>query len=173
MTGDDPVLTPYDPAWPLRFAAEAACLVEALAPVVGIEHVGSTSVPGLAAKPTLDIAVGLPSLELGALRTTRIEALGYHYGGDHGLPQHVFRRGSAVPWDYLVHVVEHGGRMWCDYLAFRDHLRSHPEDAGRYAALKASLLVGRGEWYHGLDKEPFIGPILRGGGSPADGPHAS
>ena len=130
--------------------------------MVGIEHVGSTSVPGLAAKPTIDIAVGLPSIELGALRTARIEALGYSYSGDHGLPQHVFRKGDAFPRDFLVHVIEHGGRMWCDYLRFRDHLRSHPEDAERYAALKASLLVGRGGWYRGVDKERFIGPILRG-----------
>ena len=166
MTGRDPELVPYDPAWPIRFAVEAARLEEALAPVVGIEHVGSTSIPGLAAKPTIDIAVGLANLELGALRAKRIEALGYSYGGDHGLPQHVFRKGAAVPWDYLVHVVEHEGQMWRDYLRFRDHLRSHPEDAERYATLKASLLVGRGGWYRGVDKEPFIAPTLRGTQAP-------
>jgi len=50
--------------------------------------------------------------------------------------------------------------MWRDYLRFRDHLRSHPLDAERYAALKAALLVGRGGWYSGRDKASFIAPIL-------------
>lgn len=158
----DVALTPYDSTWPERFAREAVALESALAPVLGIEHVGSTAVPGLAGKPTIDIAVGLESLALGSSRTRRIEALGYHYGGTHGKPQHVCRKGDAVPWEYLVHVVERGGRMWRDYLRFRDHLRSHPEDARRYEALKASLLVGRGGWYRGADKQAFITPILAG-----------
>jgi GrpB-like predicted nucleotidyltransferase (UPF0157 family) len=89
-----------------------------------------------------------------------MEQLGYHYGGDHGLPQHVFRKGECVPWHFLVHVVEHGGSMWRDFLTFRDHLRGNPIAAARYEELKRTLLIQRGEWYSGRDKEPFIRPIL-------------
>jgi len=134
--------------------------VAALAPVVAIEHVGSTSVAGLAAKPTVDVAVGVPSIDLAAGAHPRMEALGYHYGGTHDLPQHVFRKGAAVPWEVLVHVVEHDGDMWRDFLRFRDHLRSRPADARRYEELKAALLVGRRGWYRGLDKQAFIASVL-------------
>ena len=132
----------------------------ALRPVVAIEHVGSTSIPGLAAKPTVDVAVGVASLALDAGAYDRMAALHFHYGGTHDLPQHVFRKGTAVPWDVLVHVVEHDGSMWRDFVRFRDHLRSHPDDARRYEELKAALLVGRGGWYRGLDKQAFIHAIL-------------
>ena len=130
--------------------------------MIAIEHVGSTAVPGLAAKPTIDIAVGVATLELAPEAHERMAELGYHYGGTHDRPQHVFRNGSEVPWSVLVHVVRHDGRMWREFIRFRDHLRSHPGDARRYEALKASLLVGRRGWYRGVDKEPFIAPILAG-----------
>ena len=159
----DQTLTPYDNRWPRLFEDEAPRLVLALAPVIAIEHVGSTAVPGLAAKPTIDIAVGVPTLELPTAANPRMEELGYHYGGTHDQPQHVFRRGREVPWDVIAHVVEHEGPMWHDYLRFRDHLRSHPADANRYEALKAALLVWRGGWYRGVDKEAFTAPILTRG----------
>jgi GrpB-like predicted nucleotidyltransferase (UPF0157 family) len=159
MTGDRR-LAAYDPAWPERFADEAPRIRAALSRVLAVEHVGSTAVPGLAAKPTIDIAAGVPSLELGRAAHERMRAIGYQYGGTHDRPQHVFRKGAEAPWDFLVHVVVHEGPMWRDYLRFRDHLRSHPEDAHRYEELKASLLVGRGGWYSGADKAPFIRPIL-------------
>jgi GrpB-like predicted nucleotidyltransferase (UPF0157 family) len=159
----DRALTPYDDRWPRLFEDEAPRLLLALAPVIAIEHVGSTAVPGLAAKPTIDIAVGVPSLELRAAAARRMEELGYQYGGTHDQPQHVFRRGRDVPWEVIVHVVEHEGPMWHHYLRFRDHLRSHRADANRYEALKAALLVGRGGWYRGLDKEAFIASILTRG----------
>jgi GrpB-like predicted nucleotidyltransferase (UPF0157 family) len=135
-------------------------VTEALAPVVAAEHVGSTAVPGLAAKPTIDIAVGVVSLDLPEDAWRRMVRLGYDYGVDHGQPQHVFRKGTSVPWRFLVHVVQHGGPMWLDFLRFRDYLRANPAEADRYARLKASLLADRGEWYSGRDKERFIRPVL-------------
>jgi GrpB-like predicted nucleotidyltransferase (UPF0157 family) len=59
-----------------------------------------------------------------------------------------------------VHVFQHGGPMWLDFLHFRDYLRANPAEAERYARLKASLLADRGEWYSGRDKERFIRPVL-------------
>jgi len=153
-------LSVYDPRWPLLYEAEVARVTEALAPVVAAEHVGSTSVLGLAAKPTIDIAVGVVSLDLAEGAWTRMERLGYDYGGDHGRPQHVFRKGTSIPWRFLVHVVQHGGPMWLDFLRFRNHLRENPAEAERYARLKASLLAERGGWYSGRDKERFIRPVL-------------
>jgi GrpB-like predicted nucleotidyltransferase (UPF0157 family) len=155
-----PSLSPHNPEAPHLFSAEAARVAAAIAMARAVEHIGSTAVPGLAGKPTIDMAVGVPTLALEAGDFRRMEALGYAYGGDHGLPQHVFRKGERVPWEYLVHVVEHGGVMWRNYLRFRDHLRTHSEDARAYADLKASLLAGRESWYSGRDKEPFIAPIL-------------
>lgn len=153
-------LTVYDPRWPRLYEAEIARVTEALAPVVAAEHVGSTSVPGLAAKPTIDIAVGMASLDLPEGARASMERLDYHYGGDHGQPQHVFRKGISVPWQFLVHVVEHGGPMWLDFLRFRGYLRANPDEAERYTRLKASLLADRGGWYSGRDKERFIRPVL-------------
>ena len=89
-----------------------------------------------------------------------MERLGYHYGGDHGQPQHLFRKGPSVPWRFLVHVVQYDGPMWRDFLRFRDYLRANPAEAERYARLKASLLVDGGTWYSGRDKVHFIRPVL-------------
>jgi GrpB-like predicted nucleotidyltransferase (UPF0157 family) len=153
-------LAAYDPSWPELYGEEIVLVSAALAPVVAAEHVGSTSVPGLAAKPTIDIAVGVASLAVLESVWKRMERIGYHYGGDHGRPQHIFRKGDAVPWRFLVHVVEYDGAMWRDFLRFRDYLRANPAEAARYASLKASLLTRGDNWYSGRDKEPFIRPIL-------------
>ena len=152
-------LAPHDPRWAHLYEGEVESLAAALGPVA-IEHVGSTSVPGLAAKPTIDIAVGVRALILPEGAAAAMERLGYHYGGDLGLPQHVFRKGERMPWRFLVHVVEHRGFMWRDFLAFRDYLRADPTEAARYEDLKRSLLLEGAEWYSGRDKEPFIRPIL-------------
>jgi len=156
-----PKLSAYDPSWPGGYEREAPKLAEALAPIVAIEHVGSTSVPGLVAKPTIDIAVAVETLTLDAAVWRRMEALGYSYGGDHGLRQHVFRKGASVPWRFLVHVIEHDGQMWRDYLHFREHLRAHPDDVRRYGDLKKVLLKTRDDWYHGIDKAEFIESVLQ------------
>jgi GrpB-like predicted nucleotidyltransferase (UPF0157 family) len=155
-----PVLSPPNPEAPRLFAVEAKRVRRAIESTIAVEHVGSTAVPGLAGKPTVDIAVGVPSLVLKPADYSRMKDLGYAYGGDHGKAQHVFRRGKQVPWAFLVHVVEFDGDMWADFLGFRDHLRTHPEDVHSYAALKGRLLAGRDDWYSGRDKEPFIAPIL-------------
>ena len=153
-------LSPYEERWPRLYNEEAPLVVRALGPVVAVEHVGSTSVPGLAGKPTIDIAVGIASLDLTEGAKERMERLGYSYGGDLGQPQHVFRKGDRVPWHFLVHAVEHASPVWNDFLYFRDYLRTHPREAERYAALKASLVAERCDWYHGRNKEAFIRPVL-------------
>ena len=129
-------VVPYDEAWPQLFEAEAEQIRAALGSELRvIEHVGSTSVPGLAAKPVIDIAISVESLaelDVGAL-----EALGYRYvpAFEEELPnRRYFTRG-----DYHVHAYEQEHEEFMDYIRFRDYLRTHPEDAQAYGDLKLTL----------------------------------
>jgi tRNA threonylcarbamoyladenosine biosynthesis protein TsaE len=151
-------LADYDSAWVERFTAEAAQIEEALGElVVEIEHVGSTAIPGLAAKPTVDIAVGATTTALPGEAIVRIQALGYEdAAGDSRLGERRFRKGADFPRDVIVHVVEWGGAMWVSYLRFRDALRADAALAAEYETLKRDLLAERGEWYSGEDKQAFV-----------------
>ncbi len=131
-------LREYDPTWADWFEAER----QLLAPVFGdravaIEHIGSTSVPGLSAKPIVDVLVGLRELALSEEEIETIRALGYEYMGEHGLPGRLFFR--KEPRTHHVHVVEHGGEHWERQLLFRDTLRSDAEERQRYDAFKRRL----------------------------------
>ncbi|HEX5727239.1 MAG TPA: GrpB family protein [Longimicrobiaceae bacterium] len=157
-------LAPYDPAWPGLFAAEAARLapvLEAHGLSLRLEHVGSTSVPGLAAKPVLDILAGRPPGEGPERHIAALVAAGYDHRGEQGIPgREFFRRGT--PRSYHVHMVEVGSPQWRRHLAFRDHLRAHPEDAAAYSALKAALAARfpRDRETYTESKAPFITEIL-------------
>lgn len=129
----------YDPEWPGRYEREAERVRAALGPVE-LEHMGSTAVPGLAAKPVVDISVGLERLELPAAPIAAMERLGYEYLGENGLPGRLFfSKDEAGRRAYHVHVVELGGEHWHRHRAFRDYLRAHPAEAGRYAAEKRRI----------------------------------
>jgi GrpB-like predicted nucleotidyltransferase (UPF0157 family) len=129
-------VVPYDDAWPALFEAEAAQIRAALGGELRvIEHVGSTSVPGLAAKPVIDIAISVESLD--DLDIGAVEALGYSYVPkfEEELPNRkYFTRG-----DYHAHVYEREHEEFMDYVRFRDYLRTHPEDARAYGELKLAL----------------------------------
>jgi len=131
----------YNPAWPELFSAERALIDTALRKhgiAATIEHIGSTSVPGLAAKPILDTLVGVEGEQGFAAAISALPEAGYSYRGEQGIPgRHFFRRG--LPRSYHVHLVVRDGHLWRDYLAFRDRLRGHPEDAKVYAELKYEL----------------------------------
>src|SRR5207248_4184131 len=115
----------YDPSWPARFEAEAARLREALGDVaVHIEHVGSTSVPGLAAKPIVDIQVAVAGVEdMGSYRHS-LEGLGYEYVPDRDFPDYPFFGWPArtQPRTFNLHVCEAGTEMEFRHLRFRDRL---------------------------------------------------
>lgn len=121
-----------------------------------IEHIGSTSVPGLCAKPIVDIAVGVRKLELTDEQIAAMERLGYEYLGEYGLPGRLFFR-KGEPRTHNVHVVEHGGEHWERQLVFRDALRADPEERQRYDELKRRLAAAGHprEAYTEL-KTPFI-----------------
>ncbi len=158
----EPELAEYDPAWARRFHDEAAVIAEALdVSPSRIEHVGSTAVPGLAGKPTIDIAVGVGSTGLSPGQVERMAAAGFTPMPDDERPWEVrFIRGDEVPREVIVHVVEWQGAKWNELLRFREALRSDQALAAEYEALKRSLLE-RGRWYRGVDKSELIEAVLR------------
>lgn len=132
-------LEPPTPRWAALFAEEAGRIGAALAAYeVAVEHCGSTAVPGLVAKPILDILVGVPApLDVPGL-VRALAPLGYTHAPHAGVPGHeVF--GKGTPRTHLLHVVPHGGPEWRRMLGFRDALRTDPAVAADYAALKRAL----------------------------------
>ncbi|MFL5797816.1 MAG: GrpB family protein [Actinomycetota bacterium] len=128
----------YDPAWPERYEAEAARLRRTLGPVaVRIEHVGSTAVPGLPAKPTIDIQVSVASFEPFEAYGEPLRNLGYEYRPNDE-PEHRFFALWGPDRERLVHVhvCEAGGEWERRHLAFRDALRADPDLRARYEAEK-------------------------------------
>ena len=135
-------LAHYSSEWPREFAAEATRLQSALEswPCV-IEHIGSTAVPGLAAKPILDIAVGTTTVFDVVELQRALEALGYEYRGDaKDEGGHVFVRESHPGIrTHHVHVVPYGSTQWKAYLALREWLRSNVSARTTYQAAKLAL----------------------------------
>jgi NAD-dependent deacetylase len=131
----------YDPRWPELYEREARRVRRALGqPVVELEHMGSTAVPGLAGKPVIDISVGLRDLHLDEDQIGAMEALGYQYLGEYGLPGRLFfRKDENGRRTHHVHAVEFEDEHWHRHRAFRDYLRAHPKEVERYAAEKRSL----------------------------------
>ena len=131
---------PPDPAWPSAFASEAARLHAALgALAVRIEHVGSTSVPGLAAKPIIDIQVSVPSIEPPEPYRRPLGALGHLFVPDPESPDyHFFGKPAQRPRTHHLHVCEAGSLHELRHLAVRDFLRAHPTEAEAYGAVKRS-----------------------------------
>jgi GrpB-like predicted nucleotidyltransferase (UPF0157 family) len=134
-------LVEYDPKWPALFIAEQRRIRELCGTLaLNLEHVGGTSIPGMCAKPILDIAAGwLPGSAIQDY-VAALEHAGYEDRGERGVPgRRYFRRGQ--PRAYHVHLVEEAGSLWRDYLAFRDYLRADAEAARRFAEIKRRLAV--------------------------------
>ena len=138
---DDPVrLCDPDPGWPAAFAAEAARLTPALGPRVALHHIGSTAVPGLEAKPIIDILAVAPALSDFDAAAPAMADLGYEAMGPLGIEgRRYFRRITNGVRTHHLHGFEEGSPHVARHLAFRDHLRAHPEEAAAYAALKRDL----------------------------------
>jgi len=132
-------LVPYNAGWAQVYEDERARIEAAIGVyVLDIQQVGSTSIPGLAAKPIIDIAVGVADFEEARVCIAPMEALGYTYHGEHGIPgRHYFTRGD--PTLYHVHVHETTSRAWGNLVIFRDYLLVHPEEAQAYLELKQRL----------------------------------
>lgn len=130
-----------DPSWPAMFEMEAARIRDSLGRLaVRVEHVGSTSVPGLAAKPIVDIQTSVSSMVPRDAYIEPLRSLGYRWTLDPWSDEHeYFSRDESDARVYQIHVCQVGGSWERRHLAFRDWLRSHPHDAEAYAALKRQL----------------------------------
>jgi GrpB-like predicted nucleotidyltransferase (UPF0157 family) len=128
----------YDSEWPMAASEELGRIREAVgATAVRLEHIGSTSVPGLAAKPILDLLLAVGSIEPPAIYVGPLEDLGYLFAPDPATPDfHFFGKPPQRPRSHHVHVCEAGGEHEFRHLAVRDFLRAHSDEVARYAALK-------------------------------------
>jgi GrpB-like predicted nucleotidyltransferase (UPF0157 family) len=132
----------YDPTWPARFDAEAEKIRAALGShAVRVDHVGSTSVPGLAAKPVIDIQIAVVTLARLDRYARPLAELGYHHVpvGDFDLVYPFFQKPADWPSTHHIHLCVSGGEQERRHLAFRDYLRLHPAVAAKYADLKRGL----------------------------------
>lgn len=145
-------IVPYDAAWPAAFEAEAGALRRVLgARAIRVEHVGSTAVPGLDAKPVIDIQVSVHALVPADPLAAALAALGYRFVslGDFDAVYPFFSKPGQVPGTHHVHLCVSGGEQEAKHLAFRDCLRTQPAQAAAYARLKHQLAA----LHHGLTLE--------------------
>ena len=139
--GDLITVVEYDPRWPALYEEEKARITGAIGSVtVAIEHVGSTAVPGLGAKPIIDIMVGIREFALGVSCVEPLASLGYEHRPDDNIPGRLFfRRFDNKVRTHNLHVTEMGSDFWERHLLFRDYLKAHSEEARRYHELKEAL----------------------------------
>ena len=155
----------YDHSWPRRFDDQRTLLKEVFGDDVRVEHIGSTAVPGLGAKPILDIMIGVSALAEAEARVGQLAWLGYEYApeSEREVPQRRYfqQRIDGRRVSHL-HCVVQGSEGWRRGIAFRDALRSDPATAGEYLALKKSLAARHGTDRVGYAaaKGPFIESVL-------------
>ena len=141
----------YDPEWPNMYDKEQAILMKAFSQLhPHIEHIGSTAVPGLCAKPIIDIMVGLPALEGVVRYYPLVRPLGYVHVEQEDEGSRVFFR-KGMPRTHHLHVVAFGSEEWHSHLSFRELLRDDPDLRGRYADLKR-----RSAKMHREDREAYV-----------------
>lgn len=147
LTKEPIEIVPYDTAWPARYAEVESELKRMLPRMLAqrITHIGSTAVPGLSAKPVIDVQVEVSDLELVKRDVVPLmEAAGYEFiwrptmGDDGPFYAWFIKRNSAGGRTVHVHMVE-PGQASVDRIIFRDHLRNDPEEAARYDELKKDL----------------------------------
>jgi GrpB-like predicted nucleotidyltransferase (UPF0157 family) len=133
----------YDPAWPVRFEEERKELERVLRPWLAgpIEHIGSTAVPGLAAKPVVDIMAGVETLESSRDAIEAAATLGYCYFPYQASVRHWMCKPSDAFRTHHLHLVPVRSPQWLRPIAFRNYLRTHHDVAAEYEQLKRALAV--------------------------------
>ena len=136
-------VVPYNPLWTSSFQEESTRLAQVLGSLaVDIQHIGSTSVPGLAAKPILDIGIAVAQDTDIASCVPFLESLGYSYRGDRGASEgHFFDQGSEQQLTHYLHMLLISNPSWQNYLRFRDYLIAHPTIRDQYMQLKQELAL--------------------------------
>jgi len=160
---------PYSAEWPDLFELEAKRIKSIGGGIIAVvEHIGSTAIPGMPAKPIIDIMPGLDSCEDGVKTIEPLQQLGYEYFGENGIPGRFYfglryEQRSVIH----VHIYEIGTENWDRHLIFRDFLRTHPMVAMQYAELKKELAVryrnnrkaytdGKGEFINSIVDEALV-----------------
>jgi len=164
--GEAPIeIVQYDPSWPSKFEAECASLQAVLAPWLAgpIEHVGSTAIPNMPAKPVIDIMAAVVSLEESRPAINALPESGYVYFPYRPDIMHWFCKPSAAFRTHHLHLVPLGSKRWLECLTFRDAIRRDQALAAEYAALKKRLAemfrFDREAYTDG--KTPFVERVLR------------
>lgn len=166
------ILIQYDPAWPNLFEAEKRKLLNAVSDVVvEIEHIGSTAIPGIHAKPIIDILIGVKDLgQFTNEHIQKIESLGYKYIKDYEeqLPHRRYfqkqdQKGRVA---YHIHLVNYSSAWWERHILFRDYLKEYPDEAKRYDLHKLKLAkefddsnqyaMAKNQFCRGIDKEAYF-----------------
>lgn len=150
------IIVAYDPRWPTIYSREKDQILGAVGnKVVAIEHVGSTAIPRLGAKPIIDIMVAVRQLSDAKECIGPLRSIGYEYVPEYEkeLPERrYFRKGPEGVRNkhFHLHMVQHGEDFWKQHLMFRDYLRCHPDAAKQYCELKRKLAEK-----HALDREAY------------------
>jgi GrpB-like predicted nucleotidyltransferase (UPF0157 family) len=166
MTADAAIhIGPYDESWPAQFEAEFKMLGAILQPwLVGpIEHIGSTAVPGLSAKPVIDIMAGVRGLEESRASLRVLGGAGYQYAAYRTDVMHWFCKPNASHRTHHLHLVPYASALWTERIAFRDYLRSNRAVALEYGELKTRLARAyRNDREAYTDaKGPFVARVVR------------
>ena len=129
----------YDRRWPVLYEEEKAALMAATGiDAERVEHIGSTAIPGLGAKPIIDLMVGVPSVEGAQRQREALAGVGYEWRGE-TVPGTLYLR-KAEPRRFNLHLTQWEGEFWLTKLLFRDFLRMHPDTAQQYEDLKRELM---------------------------------
>jgi len=143
---DNIYITPYNSNWP-KLAAEEIALIKKNLPyawIVDIQHIGSTAIPGLPAKPIIDIYIGVASIQEAQKAIKPIEKLGYVFWSDNPNKEKMFFVKGMPPFGkgrtHHIHIVEYNSTYWRARILFRNYLRTHPDKAEKYAQLKHELM---------------------------------
>ena len=161
------VVVDYDPEWVRMYEEERTRIVALIGNYLEeIQHVGSTSIPGLAAKPVIDILAIVPDISIAEHCVKPLEHLDYAYFGENGIPgRRYFRKPSDIRFHqhtHHIHMMEQRHEQVHKMLTFRDYLRTHPEAVKEYQDLKKELATKySGDRAAYTDaKEPFVQSIL-------------
>jgi GrpB-like predicted nucleotidyltransferase (UPF0157 family) len=142
MSAEEPVrLELYNPDWPHKFEEEKKLIEQTLGSwiVGGIEHVGSTSILGFTAKPTIDIMIGVRDLQEARACVPIMQSIGYLYSDYRNDVMHWFCKPSFAHREFHAYLMEFGSLSWKIRTGFRNYLRSHSEIAQEYLTLKKDL----------------------------------
>ena len=135
------IVVPYDSGWPKKYENEKHLILSVAGDLLkAIEHIGSTSISGLGAKPIIDILAGVDDLDIALECVAPLAGIGYEYRSETNpsIPERrYFRKGK--PRLFHLHMCEYKGSFWYKHILFRDYLREHPEVAAEYFELKKRL----------------------------------